>query len=82
MSDKKRKVENSVADLIKPKKKYLYACHCLRCKDTKVDSRTQESHTKETSLWKSKDSRKNQENTIVARKQKKPFYSFRCSFCT
>jgi hypothetical protein len=72
MSDKKRKVENSVADLIKPKKKYLYACHCLRCKGTKVDSRTQESHTKETSLWKSKDSRKNQENTIVARKQKNP----------
>jgi hypothetical protein len=72
MSDKKRKVENSVADLIKPKKKYLYACHCLRCKGTKVDSRTQESHTKENSLWKSKDSRKNQENAIVARKQKKP----------
>ena len=72
MSNKKCKVA-SVADLIKPQKKYLYSCHCVRCKGTEVDSRTQEKHTNDESLWKSmsKDSRKNQEHVIMARKQKK-----------
>ncbi|GET65995.1 hypothetical protein GLOIN_2v1848891 [Rhizophagus irregularis DAOM 181602=DAOM 197198] len=74
-SNKKRKVETSetfVADLIKPKKKYLYICNCARCKGAEVDSRTQEKHTYDDSLWesRSKDSRKNQENTIMIRKKK------------
>ncbi|GET64606.1 hypothetical protein GLOIN_2v1868151 [Rhizophagus irregularis DAOM 181602=DAOM 197198] len=74
-SNKKRKVETSetfVADLIKPKKKYLYICNCARCKGAEVDSRTQEKHTYNDSLWesRSKDSRKNQENTIMIRKKK------------
>jgi hypothetical protein len=70
-SNKKVKVATHVADLIKPRKKYFYPCYCVRCKGTEVDSRTQEKHTKDISLWKSKDSRKNQENAIAARKQKK-----------
>jgi hypothetical protein len=74
-SNKKRKVETSetsVADLIKPKKKYLYICNCVRCKGAEVDSRTQEKHTYDDSLWesRSKDSRKNQENAIMIRKKK------------
>ncbi|GET53241.1 hypothetical protein GLOIN_2v1486519 [Rhizophagus irregularis DAOM 181602=DAOM 197198] len=74
-SNKKRKVETSetfVADLIKPKKKYLYICNCARCKGAEVDSRTQEKHTYDDSLWesRSKNSRKNQENTIMIRKKK------------
>lgn len=69
-SNKKQKVE-TVADLIKSSKKYLYKCHCVYCKGKKVDSRTQEKHTKNEKLWKSKVSRKNQENAIEARKKKK-----------
>ena len=70
MSNKKSKVKISVADLIKPPKKYLYTCHCINCRGAKVDSRTQKKHTKKESLWKSKSSRKSQENAIAARKQK------------
>ena len=69
-SNKKVKVATHVADLIKPRKKYFYPCYCVRCKGTEVDSRTQERHTKDKRLWKSKDSRKNQSNAIAARKQK------------
>lgn len=36
----KCKIETSVADLIKPKKKYLYTCHCIRCNGEEVDPRT------------------------------------------
>ena len=64
------KVENSVADLIKPKKKYLYVCHCVLCNGAEVDLHTQEKHVKEEGLWKSKDSKKHQENAIAARKRK------------
>jgi Transposase family tnp2/Domain of unknown function (DUF4218) len=71
-SNKKVKVITHVADLVKPKKRYLYPCYCVYCKGAEVDSRTQEKHTKEESFWKSKDARKRQENTIMARKQKKP----------
>src|SRR5215471_292190 len=67
---KKCKTETSVADLIKPKKNYLYECHCIRCGGKKVDYRTQEKHTNERCLWKSEDDRKNQENAIMARKKK------------
>jgi hypothetical protein len=67
-SNKKRKVE-TVADLIKPSKKYYYKCYCSRCHGKKIDSRTQEKHTKNKSLWKSTTSRKNQENAIKARKK-------------
>ena len=70
MSNKKCKTETSVANLIKPKKNYLYEYHCIRCCDKKVDLRTQEKHTTEKCLWKSEDNRKNQENTIMARKKK------------
>ena len=70
-SNKKVKVATHMADLIKPRKKYFYPCYCVRCKGTEVDSRTQERHTKDKRLWKSKDSRKNQSNAIAARKQKK-----------
>ena len=61
-----------MADLIKPKKRYLYLCHCKRCNGAEVDFRTQENHTKDKSLWDSEDPRKNQEDTIIARKQNNP----------
>lgn len=72
-SKKKSKIETSasVSDLIKPKKRYLYQCCCIRCNGAEVDFRTQENHTKDKSLWKSEDIRKNQEDTIIMRKQKK-----------
>src|SRR5207244_8464489 len=69
-TNKKRKVE-TVADLIKSSKKYLYKCHCIYCNGKKVDSRTQEKHIANKSLWKSEISRKNQENSIKSRKKKK-----------
>src|SRR6266498_4252882 len=46
--------KTSVADLIKPKKKYLYACNCIHCNGEEVDPRTQKKHAKEEYLWKSK----------------------------
>src|SRR3954454_16403047 len=67
----KNKIENSVADLIKPKKKYLYKCNCSYCKGKEVNLRTQERHMKNKSLWESKVARKHQENAIEARKKKK-----------
>ena len=74
----KSKMANSIkskkpkmADLIKPKKRYLYPCYCKHCGDAEVDFCTQESHTKDKSLWDSEDARKNQEDTIIARKQNK-----------
>ena len=71
MSNTKCKIESSVANLIKTKKKYLYTCNCLHCNGKEVDYRTQEKHTKDKSLWKSENAKKNQENAIMARKQKK-----------
>jgi hypothetical protein len=73
-TNRKREVE-TVADLIKPSKKYLYKCHCVHCNGKNVDSRTQEKHTKNKSLWKCKISRKNQENAIEARKNKRSITS-------
>ena len=70
MSNKKCKTETSVAKLIKPKKNYLYECHCICCGGKKVDPRTQEKHATERCFWKSDDDRKNQENAIMARKKK------------
>jgi hypothetical protein len=70
MNNKKCKTEISVANLIKPKKKYLYECHCIRCCGKKVHPRTQEKHTTDKRLWKSEDDRKHQENIIMARKKK------------
>ena len=74
----KSKTANSIkskkpkmADLIKPRKRYLYPCHCIRCDGAEVDFRTQENHTNDESLWNSEDTRKNQEDTITARKQKR-----------
>jgi len=69
---KKRKVNDKISDLVKPKKKYLYACYCLRCNGKKVDSRTQKKHTKDKALWNSEESRKNQKNAIAARKHENP----------
>src|SRR5437016_7120145 len=69
-ANKKHTVE-TVADLIKPSKKYLYKCNCIYCNGKKVDSRTQEKHTKSKSLWKCEISRKNQENSIKAKRKKK-----------
>jgi hypothetical protein len=69
-SNKKVKVITHVADLIKPKKNYSYPCYCVRCKGMEVNSRTQEKHTKEKILWKSKTSRKHQKNAIEIRKKK------------
>lgn len=69
-SNKKNKIE-TVADLMKPKKKYFYECYCINCKGKKVDARTQETHTEKKIFWKSEISRKNQENTIETRKKKK-----------
>src|SRR5215469_15239097 len=61
----------NITDLIKPKKRYLYPCHCIHCDGTEVDFCTQENHAKDKSLWNSEDARKNQEDTIIVRKQKK-----------
>ena len=73
-ANKKHTVE-TVADLIKPSKKYLYKCNCVYCNGKKVDSRTQEKHTKSKSLWKCEISRKNQENSIKAKRKKKSITS-------
>jgi hypothetical protein len=75
-SNKKCKVETpktSMTELMKPKKNYLYVCNCVRCEGKKVDYCIQEKHTYDENLWKSrpKDSRKNQENAIMTRKQPK-----------
>ncbi|PKK65109.1 hypothetical protein RhiirC2_715792 [Rhizophagus irregularis] len=66
--------KNSITDLIKPKKKYVYPCHCVLCKGAEVDPRTQEKHIRDKILWRSDDddSRRNQINAIAARKQNKP----------
>src|SRR5207248_2708883 len=56
-------------------KKYLYKCNCVYCNGKKVDSRTQEKHTKSKSLWKCEISRKNQENSIKAKRKKKSITS-------
>ena len=68
----KKSKKSKMTDLIKPKKRYLYLCHCKLCNGAEVDFRTQESHTNSKSLWDSEDARKNQEDTITARKQNKP----------
>jgi len=75
MNNKKHKIETSVADLLKPKKRYLYVCNCVCCDGAEVDFRTQESHTKNKSLWKSENAKKYQENEIAARKQGKASFS-------
>ena len=66
--------KKSIADLIKPKKKYVYPCHCVLCKGAEVDPRTQEKHTRDNIFWRSDDddSRRNQMNAIAGRKQNKP----------
>src|SRR5215207_6292610 len=71
----KKNTVKTVADLIKPSKKYLYKCNCVYCNGKKVDSRTQEKHTKSKSLWKCEISRKNQENSIKAKRKKKSITS-------
>ncbi|GBC48618.2 hypothetical protein GLOIN_2v1849215 [Rhizophagus irregularis DAOM 181602=DAOM 197198] len=82
---RKSKIETStsVSDLIKSKKtkikistsKKVFVSmpltHCIRCDGAEVDFRTQENHTNDESLWNSEDTRKNQEDTITARKQKR-----------
>src|SRR5215470_9681654 len=68
---KKHSHETSVNDLIKPKKKYLYPCHCVSCNGEEVDFRTREKHTKDNSLWELENTRKNQKNAIMVRKQKR-----------
>ena len=73
-SNKKNKIE-TVADLMKPKKKYFYKCYCVICKGKKVDSRTQETHTKNESFWKSIASRESQKGAIEARKKKRSITS-------
>src|ERR1044072_2927844 len=73
-SNKKNKIE-TVANLMKPKKKYFYKCYCTICKGKKVDSRTQETHTKNKSLWKSKTSRENQQSAIESRKKRRSITS-------
>ncbi|CAB5392785.1 unnamed protein product [Rhizophagus irregularis] len=49
----------------------LYPYHCIHCNGAEVDFRTQENHTNDESLWNLEDIRKNQEDTITARKQKR-----------
>jgi hypothetical protein len=64
-----------VAELMKSKKNYSYICNCVHCEGKEIDYCTQEKHTYDENLWKSrpKDSRKNQENAIMTRKQPKSF---------
>src|SRR5688500_643881 len=66
--------KKSIADLLKPKKKYVYPCHCVLCKGVEVDPRTQEKHTRDNIFWRSDDYdlRRNQINAIAGRKQNKP----------
>ncbi|CAB5359410.1 unnamed protein product [Rhizophagus irregularis] len=61
----KSKTANSIkskkpkmADLIKPRKRYLYPYHCIHCDSAEVDFRTQENHT-------------NDENVNLTKKQKR-----------
>src|SRR5271156_5052725 len=68
---KKNSHKTSVTDLIKPRKRYLYPCHCVCCNGEEVDFRTQEKHTKDNSLWELENTRKNQKNAIMVRKQKR-----------
>ena len=70
--------KNSIADLIKPRKKYIYTCHCIVCDGAEVDPRTQEKHTLDKIKWRSDDDdlRKNQMKAIAARKQNKPHVVF------
>ena len=70
-SKKKNSHKTSVTDLIKPRKKYLYPCNCVCCNGEEVDFRTQEKHTKDNSLWELENTRKNQKNAIMVRKQKR-----------
>jgi hypothetical protein len=63
--------KTSVTNLLKLQKKYLYLCGCICCDDAKVNSCTQKKHLKNDSLWQSENIRKNQENAIMAKKQKK-----------
>ncbi|CAB4444502.1 unnamed protein product [Rhizophagus irregularis] len=58
----KSKTANSIkskkpkmADLIKPRKRYLYPCHCIRCDGAEVDFRTQENHTNDETPDENKD---------------------------
>ncbi|CAB4487545.1 unnamed protein product [Rhizophagus irregularis] len=44
-----------MADLIKPRKRYLYPCHCIRCDSAEVDFRTQENHTNDETPDENKD---------------------------
>jgi hypothetical protein len=62
-----------VAKLMKPKKNYSYVCNCVHCEGKEVDYRTQNKHTYDENLWKSKpkDSKKNQKNAIMTKKQPK-----------
>src|SRR5277367_6413988 len=68
---KKHSHKTSVTDLIKPRKKYLYPCHCVCCNGEEVDFRIQEKHTKDNNLWELENTRKNQKNAIMVRKQKR-----------
>src|SRR5271156_2762098 len=70
-SKKKNSHKTSVTDLIKPRKKYLYPCHCVCCNSEEDDFHTQEKYTKDNSLWELENTRKNQKNAIMVRKQKR-----------
>jgi hypothetical protein len=70
-SKKKNSHKTSVTDLIKPRKKYLYPCNCVCCNGEEVDFCTREKHTKDNSLWELENTRKNQKNAIMVRKQKR-----------
>jgi len=67
--NKNCKIETSVAGLLKPKKKYLYACYCILCNGKKVDPRTLKKHAKNKCLWKSNNAGEDQENAITTSEQ-------------
>ncbi|GET66746.1 uncharacterized protein LOC109476669 isoform X1 [Rhizophagus irregularis DAOM 181602=DAOM 197198] len=52
-----------MADLIKPRKRYLYPCHCIHCDGAEVDFRTQENHTNDESLASSSNLDSSQHNS-------------------
>ena len=67
--NKNCKIETSVADLLKPKKKYLYACNCILCNGEEVNPRTLKKYAKDKRLWKLNNTRKDQENAIMTSEQ-------------
>jgi hypothetical protein len=60
--------EESLFDLINPRKNYKYICNCMVCEGKEVEARTQKKHANDKILWKSNKERKIQLAMIETRK--------------